>query len=102
LGKIDLLVNMGAANQSKHGKLRDTTEHDIKDMVDTNVLGTLHVAREAALLLEPGSQVVLCGDAGTTRQFDSIFVRLLLTLSPASASRRATRRWRTPRAGCSS
>ncbi len=90
LGKIDLLINMGAANQSKHGKLRDTTEQEIKEMVDTNVLGTLHVAREAALLLEPGAQVVLCGDAGTTRQERSFFLVVFLFVSHATNSERRT------------
>ncbi len=73
LGRIDVLLNMAAINQHKMTKLADSDPAEIKEIVDTNVMGVLNVAREASLLLDPGAQVVLCGGAGTNR-YDFVLV----------------------------
>jgi 3-oxoacyl-[acyl-carrier protein] reductase len=68
LGSVDLLVHVAAIPQPHMASLRDTPRDDIREVVETNVLGTLNVAREAALLLAPGANVVLCGGAGTSSE----------------------------------
>jgi NAD(P)-dependent dehydrogenase (short-subunit alcohol dehydrogenase family) len=65
LGRIDLLVNMAGVAQQLSENVRDSNVEDLEAVVQTNVLGTLIVAKQAALLLCPGACLVLCGGAGT-------------------------------------
>lgn len=67
-GRIDLVLCLAAVAQDATRPVRDSTVAELRDVVETNVLGALVVAREAAAILAPGAALVLCGGAGTVSQ----------------------------------
>jgi len=66
-GVIDIVINMAAITQQSRSALCDISAEEMKLIADTNVLGTLNVAREAGRVLPRGAHLVLVGGAGTRR-----------------------------------